>query len=141
MTAPIENFLSRLEKVKQVGQGQWVACCPVHDDKNPSMSVSEKNETFVVHCHSCKAGGTEIMESVGLTANDFYEQVDIPHHIKPIKRRWSTRQICELGGESMSVVALLLERLMTLGLEDDEIDTLRLESQKLIILFSEVSHA
>ena len=141
MTTPIENFLSRLDKVKQIGKGEWLACCPAHDDKKPSMSVSEKNDTFAVYCHSCHAGGVTIMESVGLTANDFYEKVDIPTHIKPIKRKWSARQVCELGGESMSMVALLLERLITIGLEDDEIDTLRLEGQKLIILFGEVSHA
>jgi len=138
---PIENFLSRLDKVKQVGNGEWVACCPAHDDKHPSMSVSEKGDTFVVKCHSQHCGGIAIMESVGLTASDFYEKTDLPIHIRATKRKWSPRQICELGGESISSVALLLERLMTIGLEDDEIDILRLEGQKLIILFNEVNHA
>jgi len=141
MTSPIENFLSRLDKVKQVGRGEWVACCPAHDDKHPSMSISEKGDTFVVHCHTCKAGGTEIMESVGLTVNDFYEKIRLPTHIRAVKRKWSARQICELGSESMSMVALLLERFMTVGLKDDEIYALRLEGQKLIILFSEVTNA
>jgi hypothetical protein len=138
---PIENFLTRLDKVKQIGNGEWVACCPAHDDKHPSMSVSEKGDTFVVKCHSQHCGGIAIMESVGLTASDFYEKTNLPSHIRPIKRKWTPRQICELGGESISSVALLLERLMTIGLEDDEIDILRLEGQKLIILFNEVNHA
>ena len=137
---PIENFLARLDKLKQVGNGDWVACCPAHDDKHPSMSVSEKGDTFVVKCHSQHCGGIEIMESVGLTASDFYEKVDPPVHMRSVKRRWSPRQICELGGESMSNVALLLERLMTTGLWDDEIDLLRLEGQMLITLFDEVNH-
>jgi hypothetical protein len=138
---PIENFLTRLDKVKQVGNGEWVACCPAHDDKHPSMSVSEKGDTFLVKCHSQHCGGIAIIESVGLTASDFYEKTDLPIHIRATKRKWSPRQICELGGESISSVALLLERLMTIGLEDDEIDILRLEGQKLIILFNEVNHA
>jgi DNA primase len=32
--------LDRLDKVRQLGTHKWTACCPVHDDSNPSMSVS-----------------------------------------------------------------------------------------------------
>jgi hypothetical protein len=138
---PIENFLTRLDKVKQIGNGEWVACCPAHDDKHPSMSVSEKGDTFVVKCHSQHCGGIAIMESVGLTASDFYEKTDLPIHIRATKRKWTPRQICELIGESSSNVALLCERFMTTGLWDDEMDFFRLELQKLIILSNEVNHA
>ena len=134
MTTPVENFLSRLDKVKQVGRGQWLACCPAHDDKNPSMSISEKNDTFVVCCHTCKAGGTEIMESVGLTASDFYEKQDIPNHIKPVKRKWSARQICEIMGASASNVALLCERKKHQDLTEEESATFDANLQNIILL-------
>ncbi|MCZ6718345.1 MAG: AAA family ATPase, partial [Gammaproteobacteria bacterium] len=31
----------------------WIACCPAHDDKNPSLSVSNgSDERVLVHCHA-----------------------------------------------------------------------------------------
>ena len=38
----IQNVLGRLKGVKQVSGG-YVACCPAHDDKHPSLSVTEKD--------------------------------------------------------------------------------------------------
>lgn len=31
---------------------QWQCCCPAHDDKNPSLSVSNQEGKVLVHCHS-----------------------------------------------------------------------------------------
>ena len=36
---------------KKSGSG-WVACCPAHDDRNPSLSISCKGGTVVWHCHA-----------------------------------------------------------------------------------------
>src|SRR5438093_534376 len=33
--------------------GGWVACCPAHDDKKPSLSIADgENGTLLVHCHA-----------------------------------------------------------------------------------------
>lgn len=46
-----DAFLSRCQKVKRTGRGTWIACCPAHDDKNPSMTVRELEDGRVlVHC-------------------------------------------------------------------------------------------
>ena len=37
----VTNLLSTLNKVKQTGPGRWIACCPAHVDKHPSLSVRE----------------------------------------------------------------------------------------------------
>jgi hypothetical protein len=44
-------------KSKQRGD-EWEACCPFHDEKNPSFSVNTKEGLF--HCLSCKAKGDAI---------------------------------------------------------------------------------
>jgi AAA domain/CHC2 zinc finger len=42
--------LGRLDRVRRSGQG-WVARCPAHDDKTPSLSVRETDEgNVLVHC-------------------------------------------------------------------------------------------
>jgi len=34
-----ETVLQKLQKVTKTGPGKWQALCPVHDDKNPSLSI------------------------------------------------------------------------------------------------------
>jgi putative DNA primase/helicase len=34
---------------RRTGQG-WSACCPAHDDHNPSLSITEKDGRVLVHC-------------------------------------------------------------------------------------------
>ena len=47
-----EDLAHRLEKPKKQGKG-WQACCPAHDDKNPSLSINDgDNGKPVVHCHA-----------------------------------------------------------------------------------------
>ena len=46
-----EELAHRLEKPKKQGAG-WMACCPAHDDKNPSLSINDGNNGKpVVRCH------------------------------------------------------------------------------------------
>lgn len=63
----VDELLSRLEKVKSVGKGKWQACCPVHGDRNPSMSIKEEPDGKVLcYCFACGAKGVDVVESVGL---------------------------------------------------------------------------
>jgi hypothetical protein len=47
----------------------WIALCPAHADKNPSLSISEKDGKILLHCH---AGCTtaNVLASAGLTFAD-----------------------------------------------------------------------
>ena len=63
----VEELLARLDKVKSTGNRKWTACCPVHGDKNPSMSIKEEKDGKVLcYCFACGAKGVEVVESVGL---------------------------------------------------------------------------
>lgn len=65
-SACLENVLSRLEKVKSAGAKSWKACCPAHDDKSPSLAVSETSDgTVLVKCWAgCSA--QSVVEAIGL---------------------------------------------------------------------------
>ncbi|GAF95117.1 unnamed protein product, partial [marine sediment metagenome] len=62
----VQAILSRLECVKAVGEGKWLARCPAHDDDNPSLSVSQgKDGRALVYCHAgCDTA--EILRQIGL---------------------------------------------------------------------------
>ena len=73
MSALLDNVLSRLDKVKKQGNG-YVACCPVHGDNHPSMSVKEVDGRILMHCHACHADIQEIAQSAGLNMSDLFEE-------------------------------------------------------------------
>lgn len=75
---PIDNALSRLEKVRQRQPGQWSTRCPAHADKGPSLSVRETPEgSVLLHCFAgCEAA--EIVAAMGLEMHDLYPPRDRP---------------------------------------------------------------
>jgi len=75
---PIDNALSRLEKVRQRQPGQWSARCPAHADKGPSLSVRETPEgSVLLHCFAgCEVA--EIVASLGLELSDLFPPRDKP---------------------------------------------------------------
>src|SRR5215467_14030309 len=47
----LNEFLGRLKGVRRNGDG-WMALCPAHDDRNPSLAVSWKDGRILLHCHA-----------------------------------------------------------------------------------------
>ena len=73
-----QPVLDRLDKVRQLGSHKWTACCPVHDDTNPSMSVflndTPEGQKLGMYCFACGAKGDSVVESVGLKIGDLFER-------------------------------------------------------------------
>lgn len=71
-TSPIETLLPRLDRVKRQGDGRWLACCPAHGDRSPSLSIRETADgTLLVHCFAgCPAA--DIVAAVGLELRDLF---------------------------------------------------------------------
>ena len=61
------TLISRLHKVKRTGAGRWIAACPSHPDKHPSMGVRELDDGRVlVRCYS----GCSVEEILGALASN-----------------------------------------------------------------------
>lgn len=71
-SACLDKVLNRLDKVKSAGTDKWKACCPAHDDKHPSLAISETSEGVVLL--KCWAGCTtkEIVSAIGLELRDLF---------------------------------------------------------------------
>ena len=67
--AKIDVLLTSLEKVKFKGSDRWIACCPAHKDKSPSLSVRLIDDKILIHCFA-GCGVDEIVSSIGLTLAD-----------------------------------------------------------------------
>jgi DNA primase len=69
-----EVLISRLQKVKELRPGRYMACCPAHQDGSPSLSVSDcPDGRVLVHCFAgCPA--SDVMEAVGLSMSDLFPE-------------------------------------------------------------------
>ncbi len=66
------DMLERFEKVRPV-HGGWMACCPAHDDRNPSLSVTLKDDRWLLRCHAgCAAG--DVLAAVDLEWGDLFSE-------------------------------------------------------------------
>jgi hypothetical protein len=56
MSAALNGVLTRLQGVRPGGRG-WIARCPAHEDRSPSLSIREANEKVLLHCFAgCAVG-------------------------------------------------------------------------------------
>src|SRR5260221_5444216 len=52
---------------------QWLACCPAHDDRHPSLSIAEGNDGRVLlRCQSNGCTPEQIVEALGLSMGDLF---------------------------------------------------------------------
>lgn len=66
MRRPIDLVLDYLDRVVKMTDHQWMARCPAHDDRDPSLSVRELDDGKVLlHCHAgCEI--ESILDAMGL---------------------------------------------------------------------------
>ena len=62
----IEKILAGIDKVRPIGRDQWMGCCPVHQDKTPSMKIKDVGNKILIYCHGCGAKGPEVMKALGM---------------------------------------------------------------------------
>jgi len=72
MSVVLDHVLSRVERAKRNGSG-YMARCPAHEDRNPSLAISEGDDGRVLlHCHAgCQTAA--ILYALGLTKADLFE--------------------------------------------------------------------
>lgn len=70
-TLPLGRVLERIPNCRRNGSG-WIARCPAHDDKQPSLSISEAEDRRVLmHCHAgCSV--EQVLSKLGLNAHDLF---------------------------------------------------------------------
>jgi len=68
----IEVILSKLEKVSRKGKDSYMACCPAHDDKTPSLALSELADgRILIKCFAgCET--LEVLQAVGLEMGSLF---------------------------------------------------------------------
>lgn len=64
--------------VNERGSTQLMARCPIHGDRNASMSVTwvdgHRGGMVLLHCHGCEAPVSEIADGLGLSMTDLFDE-------------------------------------------------------------------
>lgn len=106
-----EKLLSRLDAVRQTGPDRWIARCPAHDDRQPSLSVREDPDgKLLLHCFGgCGAG--DVVGAVGLSLADLFPPHDSISYDRPPKRRgvhrWPAADVLRCLASDASRLAIM----------------------------------
>jgi len=68
----IDLITSKLEKLRPHGHGRWMACCPAHEDKSPSLAITElRDGRILIKCFAgCEI--LDVLSAIGLTMSDLF---------------------------------------------------------------------
>lgn len=123
---PLEEILSRIERVNRRGDNQWYANCPAHEDRSPSLSIAEGTDGRVLlYCFAgCRAAS--VIEALGLTLADLFP-APITNHapVTGIRHRHNPADLLRILDYETNVVATAAANMLN-GVEFSDDDFARL---------------
>lgn len=104
----IEDILARLEKVKRTGPNNWLACCPAHEDRNPSLTLHASDTGLVVvRCHA-ECSFESIVNAVGLGWEPWFPPKQQGDYSPPIKRPFPAADVLAALADEAEVLDIVL---------------------------------
>ena len=134
------QLLDRLEYVKATGQGKWLARCPAHDDRSPSLAIREADDRILIHCFSgCDV--SQVLQAMGLQMADLFpDRLANSYAAKPRIPKFSAYELFPLLVQEAVILALAWSDLLA-GKVLSESDQQRVQQafQSVMRLHSDVS--
>lgn len=128
----VEELLERLQDVRKTGRERWIAKCPSHDDKSPSLSVAEKDGKILLYCFA-GCGAQEIVNAMGLELSDLFpEKLEFSRGGVP---RFPAHEILTGLADEILIVTLLLTKWT-----DPDRDWLREDYERLMLGNERIQH-
>lgn len=134
--AGLDGLLARLDGVRQSGPDRWIARCPAHDDRDPSLSVRDAGDRVLIRCHAgCPAEA--VVSALGLELRDLFSEALPSGTRRKMAQRHSRRDLLAAIVHEMTVLMISIrdserEPYATPGPE--VIDRERLAAQRLVHL-------
>jgi len=102
------TLLNGLDGVRETGPGKYIARCPAHDDRSPSLAIKDcEDGRILIHCFAgCET--EEVLSTIGLTFSDLMpERIGGEHSYKPVRQRFDARQVVATLDHEALVVAII----------------------------------
>jgi hypothetical protein len=127
-------LLSRLDGVKRTGQQRWIAKCPAHDDKRPSLAVRELDDGRILIHDFAGCDVRSILTAVGLEFSDLFPERALDHR-RPERRPFNAHDILACVSFEALLVSLAATNLAQ-GLTPTQQD-----HERLIVAAARLQHA
>ena len=100
------DLLSRLSGVRSTGRDRWIAKCPAHDDRSPSMTVRLLPDGRVLlHCFAgCDTGA--VLDALGLTFGDLFPEPLTREAMPRIRGPFSAHEALQCLRTESAIVAI-----------------------------------
>lgn len=111
MSAPAERLLSTLDRIRQVGPHRWIAACPGHDDRTPSLSIRELEDGRILIHDFGGCDAASVVAAAGLSMSDLFPQPpDGRRHIaRPVDRPQRLQDVARGLEHELTLAMVLLE--------------------------------
>jgi hypothetical protein len=109
---PIDAVLHRLDKVKRTAPDKWIALCPAHDDKRPSLSVKQADDGRVLLKCWSGCGVAEIVGALNLEMSDLFpgdRRSLSDHGTSPMRRPFDYRDALTGIAHEATVARIIVE--------------------------------
>lgn len=103
---PLHDLLNTLHQVKKTGPSRYIALCPSHTDKRPSLTITEKDDGMVLIKCWAGCGAAEILSAVGLDYAALYPARTDDHRGRAIKRPWNPADLLQIMAHEALIVAI-----------------------------------
>ncbi len=100
-------LLGRLQAVRQTAPGRWLARCPAHEDRTPSLSIRELADGTILLKDFAGCGAADIVAAVGLGLKDLFPERPADHRCRPTNHRLSAVDVLTALDHEVHVVAII----------------------------------
>ncbi|SFF19639.1 phage/plasmid primase, P4 family [Nitrosomonas sp. Nm166] len=129
-TNNLDRLLNQLHKVKQTGRDQYIAICPSHADKHPSLAIRQPDDSkILIKCFAgCSAH--EIVSAVGLSLSDLFPKEST--YSSPIKNPFPAASVLRcIQTEALIVVTAACNIANGVTLSNEDLQRLVLAASRI----------
>jgi hypothetical protein len=102
----VNELLSRLAGVKKTGADRWIAKCPSHTDRSPSLSIRQADDRVLLHCFSgCDTG--DILAAIGMSFADVMPE-RVGHYRPRIRPAFPPDDVLEILGHDIALATFAM---------------------------------
>jgi hypothetical protein len=93
-TRATDRILPLLQKVRPRGTDRWLAQCPAHEDRTPSLTIRQTDDRALIRCFAgCSAA--DIVSAIGLQLSDLFDDCQPTKPDPKVSRRRRAEQALE----------------------------------------------
>lgn len=105
------RVLDRLDGVRPTGPGRWIAKCPAHPDRSPSLSIREVDDGRVLLYDFGGCDTESVLAALGLIVGDLFAKP--LGEFRPSQTTIPARDALVLLDHEITVAVIILDEIVT----------------------------